>query len=76
MSGSGANKLGSRIATKAVDFSAPVIATQERDALLRAKQTELDQIFNRHDDLVRSVYNFPPLHKLTTVCIGQGEVSS
>jgi helicase SWR1 len=27
---------------------------EERDRLLRQKQTQLDQIFNKHDDLVRS----------------------
>ncbi|KZV68754.1 hypothetical protein PENSPDRAFT_633989 [Peniophora sp. CONT] len=30
---------------------------QERDALLRAKQTELDQLLSRHDDLVREEFH-------------------
>lgn len=58
MSASEAYSAKSRIDSGAGSSATLGVVARERDALLRAKQTELDQLSSRHDDLVRSTFAF------------------
>ncbi|VDC05103.1 unnamed protein product [Peniophora sp. CBMAI 1063] len=57
MSAPGAHKSGLRINTGPSGSTTPEVIARERDTLLKTKQAELDQLFDRHDDLVREKFH-------------------
>ena len=56
MPSAGANKQVSRMNSGSYSSVTSAKNVLDRQALLAAKQKELDQLFSRHDDLVRSTF--------------------
>ena len=56
MPSAGANKQVSRMNSGSYSSVTSAKTVLDRQALLVAKQKELDQLFSRHDDLVRSTF--------------------